>query len=808
MTRCPRPTCQGPGEGAIDEHGFCETCGAAGTPAPASHVAISAAPAIGPAEGEPCERHGPPGVIVGGFCTECAMPPRATPARTGPPPAAVSGPSIQEASAPSASVSTNTLRSTPGRGESGRGTGTGRIRGLGAGLVDVPSVPHRDPLSAVLADPEVPERKRFCGHCGDYPVGRDHVGRPARTEGFCPQCGNPYSFTPKLRPGDRVNNQYLVSGCIAHGGLGWIYLAQNLNLETRSGFQWVVLKGLLDSGDQAAMAAAQDERQFLTEVKHPNIVQIYNFVQHEGAGYIVMEYVGGQSLREIRASYRNDSGTPLPVAHAIEYTLGMLPAFAYLHDQGLLFCDFKPDNAICTGQHMTLIDLGGVKAIDADEESDVWGTIGYQAPEVPEVGPSITSDLYTVGRTLAVLCVDIPGYQDPKRHATKLPPATEIPVFARYEAFHQFLQKATAADPASRFQSADEMAEQLLGVLRLVRAVDGEDPRPAPSLLFSHELGNGAEASGWPNLPVPAVDPADPAVGVLATVISSDPEEIRSVMASTPRTPEVALRLARAFIDTGDLTGADAELDSPEARSTGWRAIWWRGVRQLAASQPVDAVAFFAAVAGELPGELAPRLALAVAYELAAVDPDGPGSTNGGPPRPGRPDDLRQAARLFDVVGATDPGFASASFGLARVETTLGNRGGAVTALQRIPGTSSSFAAAQIALCGTRCIRVHGRPPALTDLAAASDILAHLRADPSVRLALARDLHREALAMLQGGAVTPDPQASLGGAPLTEDGQRAALETTYRSLARLAHTDVERFGLVDLANASRPRTLT
>ncbi len=53
-----------------------------------------------------------------------------------------------------------------------------------------------------------------------------------------------------------------------------------------------------------------------------------------------------------------------------------------------------------------------------------------------------------------------------------------------------------------------------------------------------------------------------------------------------------------------------------------------------------------------------------------------------------------------------------------------------------------------------------------------------------------------------------DPGASMSGAPLTEDDTRAALEGTYRSLAKLAHTDEERFALVDLANAYRPRTLT
>ena len=132
----------------------------------------------------------------------------------------------------------------------------------------MPAVTVRDPQDAVLVDPGVPERKRFCATCGD-PVGREREGRPGRTEGWCAHCGSPFSFTPKLHPGDLVAGQYDVAGCLAHGGLGWVYLARDRNVSDR----WVVLKGLLDSQDRSAMAAAIAERRFLAEVRHPNIVE-------------------------------------------------------------------------------------------------------------------------------------------------------------------------------------------------------------------------------------------------------------------------------------------------------------------------------------------------------------------------------------------------------------------------------------------------------------------------------------------------------------------------------------------------------
>ena len=103
----------------------------------------------------------------------------------------------------------------------------------------------------------VPEDRRTCPSCGS-PVGRSRDGRPGRTEGFCPSCRAPYSFTPKLHEGDVVGGQYVVAGAIAHGGLGWIYAARDRNVSDR----WVVLKGLLNSGDPDALAAAIAERRF------------------------------------------------------------------------------------------------------------------------------------------------------------------------------------------------------------------------------------------------------------------------------------------------------------------------------------------------------------------------------------------------------------------------------------------------------------------------------------------------------------------------------------------------------------------
>src|SRR5699024_1428381 len=103
---------------------------------------------------------------------------------------------------------------------------------------------------------------------------------------------------PKLKRGELVAGQYEIVGPIAHGGLGWIYLANDHNVSDR----WVVLKGMMADPNDMDMAVVQAEREFLAEITHPGIVKIINFIDSAGGetGFIVMEYVGGPSLRQRR----------------------------------------------------------------------------------------------------------------------------------------------------------------------------------------------------------------------------------------------------------------------------------------------------------------------------------------------------------------------------------------------------------------------------------------------------------------------------------------------------------------------------
>jgi len=733
-----------------------------------------------------CTQPGCSGEITDGYCSICGMAPRPQAAGATSGGAASGSPAASRAAG---SLTTQVGGAGPAtlalRRSATARTGRSGSSRLGAGLVEVPPIPYRDPVSVVLSEPNVSESRRFCASCRD-PVGRGRDGSPGRAEGFCRNCGTPFSFIPKLAAGDLVAGQYEVAGCLAHGGLGWIYLARDRNVSDR----WVVLKGLLDSNDQDAMVAALAERRFLAEVEHPNIVKIFNFVEHHGSGYIVMEYVGGASLKDVLSSRRQANGDapdPLPVAEAIEYVLKVLPALLYLHGEGLLFCDFKPENVIHTRDSLKLIDLGGVYRID-DESSPVYGTVGYQAPEIAETGPSVTSDLFTVARTLAVLCTDFKGYQSTFKHT--LPPRDTVPLLAAHDSLYRFLAKATAPHPDDRFQSAQEMLDQLSGVQHEIVAAEQGTPVPAPSTLFTGDFRANPEVPDWRLLPSPQVSTEDPAAGYLATLAATDPQELIALLRGAPeRTVEVDLRLAHALIDAGELEQAEELLAAIGASDPWeWRVEWHRGTAELAREQPVAARAHFELVYGAVPGELAPKLALGVCAEGA-----------------GQPAD---AADWYEVVSRTDSGYTTATFGLARCRLACRDRAGALAAYDRVPESSSSYVEAQTARIRCLIERDGTHDPEIADLQAAGACIQALSLGPTQRASLTADLLRSALTSLEGGVIGEAPDVQLAGHPLTERDVRLGLERTYRSLARVALSAGERIRLVDLANRVRPRTWT
>jgi serine/threonine-protein kinase PknG len=697
------------------------------------------------------------------------------------------------------------------------GTGTGSRRSRTGDPLSLPVFDFPDPTSRILTDPRVPVRVRRCAN----PACPDPTALPAQGAGFCLACGTAFSFLPSLEPGDLVAEQYLVVGCFARGGLGWIYLAKDTHLDDNP----VVLKGVIDVAD-ADLATA--ERQALTTIDHPNIVRIFNFVGHPDAHtgtprtYIVMEYVDGLVLSEVAEQSRHGSkplGEPLRTEHVIASGLQVLAAFDYLHERGLLYCDLKPDNVIVRsgrqgerGNRIKIIDLGAVRRV-GDRTSKVVGTSGYQVSqaEIVERGLTVQSDLHTVGELLHQL------YLATADRTGQYGTVDRQRVGVGIESFRRVYARARHADPDRRYASAADMADQLRGVLREVASLRDGQPRPEPSTVFVHTatllddgLGTVPALRRWTaptvdlvlehgrpqpdvvaiGLPVPRATSDDPAADVLAAADTEDPHRLLDRLETAGlRTAETAFVRCRAGLAARDLDAANESLGQARDLLGGdrdWRLRWHEGLIALADEDVEEAKEAFDAVYSELPGEDAPKLALAYCAEHEGT--------------------LDKAEALYGAVWRRDRSVVSAVFGLARVRLAQGNRSGAVELLDETPPVSRYYDAARIAavrvLSGilTRSEKID-RPNA-DHLAAAANRLARLYLDGGA----ATGQSRVRLETVVQEAELAASQAGDDGLERDEDQLRSRLERSYRALARQADSRAERSHLVDLANAFRPVT--
>lgn len=667
---------------------------------------------------------------------------------------------------------------------------------------------------------------------------------------------------PALSAGDIVAGQYEIMGVIAHGGMGWIYLALDHYVAGRV----VVLKGLHSTDNADEAAAAEAEREFLADITHPGIVKIFNFIDDPRVpgGFTVMEYVGGPSLRARRNAAEHRVLEP---DVAIAYILEVLPALDYLHSRGVVYNDLKPDNIIVTEDQVKLIDMGAVSGIGA--YGFIYGTKGFQAPEVATEGPSIRSDVYTVGRTLASLVVDLPqthGVYDPG-----VPTPTEEPLFRRYTSLYRLISRCCDPDPARRFESMVELEGQLLGVLREVVAARDGRTFPAQHSLFSPQRttfgtkhlvfrtdqlidGISRTVDITPQevvaaLPSPLINRDDIGAAMLQGSSYAEPRETLETLRQAMTTPqyeestEIPFGVVRTMLDLGLTRQARAWLVSLEERFGGtWRHWWYSGVVETLLGDFRAAKRSFAEVLRLLPGEAAPKLALAAVGDLllqelgtqeqklldadlaraaasldqhlhevpnvvfeelvaqGVIDAEWSMQTV-------EPVALRfHAIRLYAFVWLTNPTTVSSAFGLARMLMREDQVALAIKALDKVPSASRHYRMAQ--LTAILCL-------------VAPESEAHAApTEEQIRLA-ARRLERIPsteprflqikVAVIEAGLIylrehPASSTATLFEYPFTVRGLRRGLALTLRAQARVAPYPQHRYALVDMANKVRPAT--
>jgi serine/threonine-protein kinase PknG len=261
---------------------------------------------------------------------------------------------------------------------------------------------------------------------------------------------------------------------------------------------------------------------------------------------------------------------------------------------------------------------------------------------------------------------------------------------------------------------------------------------------------------------------------------SNTPRARLTLLQSAPRSsPEVLLATGRAALEAGrtDVVAA-AVRDMLGADPWEWRAVWLSGLASLATDDAPGAQAAFNAVYGQVPGELAPKLALALACELSG--------------------ELDVAESLYATCARTDATYiAPAAFGLARIRATRGDLDGELSALDLVPPTSRAFTSARRRRAGLLADSGRGLPA----LAEAMGSIESLTIEPRERANLAVDVLQAALAQVQADG--PKPDISIAGRPAVEPALRDGLEAAYRDLAGHAPTRTERVHLVDRANAVR-----
>jgi serine/threonine-protein kinase PknG len=319
-------------------------------------------------------------------------------------------------------------------------------------------------------------------------------------------------------------------------------------------------------------------------------------------------------------------------------------------------------------------------------------------------------------------------------------------------------------------------------------------------------------AADWRVLPSARVNEDDPAAPFLIGLPEGNPvrtaQAIKNALDSgqVPQSDEVYLRYTWELIQlrhhqipgqtTPPAPGASGEAaaDHPEnvlrqveaSNPWEWRVAWYRSIHNLQVGRAAVAAEGFSRVWTELPGEVAPKLAVALAAELAG--------------------EYERALELYDLVISADSAFVSAAFGMARCNWQLSNPDGVVASFNRVPTSSAAHYDAQVAAARALVAGGPSGEPSLDDLASASATIERLQLDAAERAALSADIFERALAGVETGRIPANAGAMLG-RDLTERSLREGLEHTYRVQARLAPTAEERVRLVDKANLVRPRSL-
>jgi serine/threonine protein kinase len=352
------------------------------------------------------------------------------------------------------------------------------------------------------------------------------------------------------RIGSVLQERYRILQRLAAGGMGVVYRGERLELGRA-----VAIKFLHPwmASEPSFQKRFQIEAQAMSRLSHPCCVSVIDHGVHDGAPFMVMDFVTGQTLRTLLRE-----GGPLPVRRALGLVRQVLAGLAHAHDQDIVHRDIKPDNILLTevtglGEQVRILDFGLARLRDTVSGLTTGlaiGTPSYMAPEqIRAEEIDARTDLYSVGVLLFELLTGAKPFNGERaaevmsQHQAAPPPALRSirPEAGFSQELEAAVRKAMAKQPADRFPSAADFAA----------ALDALPDVSAPS--------------ESPTLRVPAPAPVSPDA---ATVVPSRPQE-KTVPDSRELVPRRDKRPMLAVGATGVLlVGLGAALLWPAAQES------------------------------------------------------------------------------------------------------------------------------------------------------------------------------------------------------------------------------------------------
>ena len=269
-----------------------------------------------------------------------------------------------------------------------------------------------------------------------------------------------------LAPETIVDQRYQIVSRIGSGGMADVYCAQDLQLGRK-----VALKLLYRrfAEDEEFVERFRREASSAAGLQHANVVGVYDRGEWDGTYYIAMEYLEGQSLKQLIT----ERG-PLPSLEAIDVAEQILRAARFAHRRGVIHRDIKPHNVIIDEEGRAKVTDFGIAragASDMTETGSIMGTAQYLSPEQAQ-GHSVSarSDLYAIGIVLYEMLAGRVPFDGESAVTIALKQVSEAPVPpSAYNPsvlpeLDAIVLRALAKDPEARFADAEEFIAALEGV--------------------------------------------------------------------------------------------------------------------------------------------------------------------------------------------------------------------------------------------------------------------------------------------------------------------------------------------------------